>query len=58
MEPLDPAVFAGRDPEWREAWEERLDADSRRQVKSAIKDGSRLDDPALEPFLYGLMTAY
>ncbi len=55
MEPVDPAVFAGRDPQWRGAWEERLDADSRRQVTSAIKDGSRLDDPALEPFLYGLI---
>src|SRR5439155_152921 len=55
MEPVDPAVFAGHDPQWRGAWEERLDADSRRQVTSAIKDGSRLDDPALEPFLHGLI---
>src|SRR6266571_6233816 len=30
MEPVEPAVFVGRDPEWREAWEERLDAESRR----------------------------
>jgi len=51
MEPIDSAVFAGRDPEWREAWEE-LDAESRGRVTATIKDGSRLDDPVLEPFLY------
>jgi hypothetical protein len=54
MEPIDPAVFVGRDPEWREAWEE-LDAESRRRVTAVVTDGSRLDDPALEPFLYSLI---
>ena len=55
MEPVEAAVFAGRDPQWREAWEERLDAEGRRRVTGALKDGSRLDDPVLEPYLYGLI---
>jgi hypothetical protein len=55
MEPVDPAVFVGRDPQWREAWEERLDAEGRRRVRAAVTDGSRLDDAVLEPYVYGLI---
>jgi hypothetical protein len=55
VDPVDPDVFAGRDPAWREAWEELLDPESRKRVEDAIKGGDRLDDPALEPFVYGLI---
>ena len=55
MHPLDPDVFAGRDPAWREAWEELLDTESRKRVEDVIKNGDRLGDPALEPFVYGLI---
>jgi len=55
VDPVDPPVFAGRDPEWREAWEGRLDDESRRRVVFALKEGSRLEDPTLEPFVYGLI---
>ena len=56
MEPIDPAVFEGRDPAWREWWEERLDQRSRTRVEDAVKTGRRPDDPDLEPFVYGLIS--
>lgn len=55
MEPTDPRVFEGRDPAWREWWEERLDHDDRVRVENAVKDGTRVSDPRLEPFVYGLI---
>jgi hypothetical protein len=55
MEPIDPAVIEGRDPAWREWWEEHLDDTDRTRVESAVKDATRVSDPRLEPFVYGLI---
>jgi hypothetical protein len=55
VDPVDPDVFAGRDPAWRQAWEELLDAESRKRVEDAIKNDDKLDEPTLEPFVYGLI---
>ena len=52
---MDPEVFAGRDPAWRMAWENELDQPAREQVVRAIRDGARIADPSLEPFVYGLI---
>jgi hypothetical protein len=55
VEPIDPRVFEGRNPPWREWWEGRLDDEDRRRVERALNDGTRISDPRLEPFVYGLI---
>jgi hypothetical protein len=55
MSALSPDVFAGRDPAWREAWEEDLDVAQRQQVVNALRAGVRVQDEQLEPFVYGLV---
>lgn len=55
VEPIDPMVFEGRDPAWREWWEERLDAADRMQVEHAVRNATRVSDPRLEPFVWGLI---
>ena len=55
MNPVDPDVFAGRDPAWREAWEDGLDLPDREQIVKAVRVGARVADPELEPFVYGLI---
>lgn len=55
MRPVDPDVFVGRNPAWKEAWEEDLTDDQRRQVRRAVVRGRRLDDPKLAPYLSGLL---
>ena len=37
------------------AWEHDLDAARRQQVAQAVRDGTQIDDPTLEPFVYGLI---
>lgn len=44
----------GRNPWWREAWEE-LPAADREAVKRAWKQGTRVPDDRLLPFIYGLI---
>jgi hypothetical protein len=55
MEAVDAAVLEGRDPAWREWWEERLDQASRTRVENAVKYGKPLKEPSLQPFVYGLI---
>ena len=55
MNPVDPDVFAGRDPAWREAWEDGLDLPDREQIVKAVRVAARVVDPELEPFVYGLI---
>ena len=52
--PVDPDVFAGRDPAWRMTWE-ALKAEDRKQVSDAVRGGRRVDGRNLEPFVYGLI---
>ncbi len=53
--PVDPSVFQGRGPEWRLAWDERLTPAERAEVRRAVRRGARVDDPHLEPYVYGFM---
>jgi hypothetical protein len=55
VQPVDPQVFEGRDPWWRMAWEESLTAQERRRIRRAVRTGTRLNEPALEPVLIGLI---
>ncbi len=55
MEPVDPAVLEGRNPQWRESWEGRLSQSARTRVEEAVKHGRPLEDPQLEPFVRGLL---
>ena len=55
MDRMKPEVFAGRDPAWREAWEDDLDVDQRQQVVNALRTGARVQDERLGPFVYGLI---
>jgi hypothetical protein len=52
---LDPDVFVGRNPAWKEAWEEILSQGQRRQVRRAVMRGRSLDDSELAPFVMGLL---
>jgi hypothetical protein len=54
MDPVDPDVFAGRDPAWRMSWE-ALDPDARQRVSDAVAEGKRVGDTRLEPFVYGMI---
>jgi len=54
LDGIDPDVFIGRNPAWRQAWE-NLDARARMEVANAVKEGVRVSDPGLEPFVYGLI---
>jgi hypothetical protein len=53
MQPVDPRVLEGRNPWWKEAWEEALTPAERREVRRAIWQGRRVEDPRLLPFVYG-----
>ena len=55
MEPIDASVFEGRNPAWREWWENKLDEGARTQVEDAVRKGTGINDPSLEPFVYGLI---
>ena len=52
---VDPDVLAGRDPAWREAWEDRLTHKQRREIRRAVIRGRRLGDEELMPYLVGLL---
>ena len=44
MRAVDPDVMVGRNPAWKEAWEEDLNDEQRRQVRQAVRRGRRLDE--------------
>lgn len=55
MEPAAADIASGRDPAWREAWEERLDEPSRAMLLDALKNGAAVRDPNLAPYVAGLI---
>lgn len=55
MEPIDASVFEGRNPAWREWWENKLDEGARKHVEDAVRNGTGINDPNLEPFVYGMI---
>lgn len=50
---IHPEVLNGRNPWWREAWEE-LSPEERESIKRAFRSGERVPDGGL-PFAYGLL---
>jgi len=54
MDPVPAEVLEGRNPWWRQAWEE-LSAPDRHAVQQAWKTGTRVPDDRLLPFIYGLI---
>src|SRR6266511_4959646 len=55
MRAVDPEVLIGRDPAWKEAWEEHLTDEERREVRRAVTRGRTLDNAELAPYLMGLL---
>jgi hypothetical protein len=51
---MDDMIQQGRDPEWRLAFEDRLDGDARARVRRAVKNGQSVDDPEQAPIAVGL----
>lgn len=47
-------VLQGRSRDWRTAWLGGLGPEDRREVSRAIRQGRRLSDPRLAPFVFGL----
>ena len=54
METVPAQVLEGRNPWWREAWE-NLPASDQDAVKQAWRYGRRVSNDRLLPFIYGLM---
>jgi hypothetical protein len=54
VKPIHPEVFTGRNPWWREAWEDLPPSDSK-AVKDAMRRGTRVPEDRLLPFVYGLI---
>jgi hypothetical protein len=42
---MDDMIQQGRNPEWRLAFEDRLDDAARTRIRRAVKDGAGVDDP-------------
>jgi hypothetical protein len=42
---MDDRIRQGRDPEWRLAFEDRLDDAAQARVRRAVKNGARVSDP-------------
>ena len=42
---MDDRIQQGRDPEWRLAFEDRLDAAAQARVRRAVKSGAKIGDP-------------
>ena len=42
---MDDLIQQGRDPEWRLAFEDRLDDAARARIRRAVKNGRSVDDP-------------
>lgn len=53
MDSVDPAILRGTNPEWRVAWEGGLDAQDRARVQECVREGTKMPDPRLEPFVIG-----
>jgi hypothetical protein len=51
---MDDMIQQGRDPEWRLAFEDRLDDDARARIRRAVKNGQSVDDPDQAPIAVGL----
>jgi hypothetical protein len=47
-------VLQGRNPDWKIGWEEGLSAEDRQEVKRAVKQGGRVTDSRLAPFVFGV----
>jgi len=54
MRSTDALIRNGRNPPWRIAWG-GLDRKGRERVRGAFKDGTKIEDPALEPFAQGFL---
>ena len=54
MKPVRPEVLRGRNPWWREAWDELAPSD-RRAIQEAMRQGMRVPEDRLLPFVYGYM---
>ena len=55
MGAVDPEVFHGRNPWWREALEQNLHPEERRKVRTAVNWGRRVEERHLVPYVYGLI---
>ena len=51
---MDDKIQQGRDPEWRLAFEDRLDDAARVRVRRAVKNGSSVSDPDEAAIAVGL----
>jgi hypothetical protein len=51
---MDSVIQHGRAPEWRLAFEDRLDEAARARVRSAVKNGEGVDEPNQAPIAAGL----
>jgi hypothetical protein len=51
---MDSVIQQGRDPEWRLAFEDRLDEAARARVRSAVKNGECVDEPNRASIAAGL----
>jgi hypothetical protein len=47
-------VLQGRNPDWKMGWEEGLSPEDRQEVKRAVRQGRRLSDSRLAPFVFGM----
>jgi hypothetical protein len=47
-------VLQGRNPDWKIGWEEGLSAEDRREVQRAVRQGRRVADSRLAPFVFGM----
>jgi hypothetical protein len=54
MQSSDASIRDGRNPAWRIAWN-GLDEEARERIRAAFRTGTRLEDPALEPFAQGFL---
>lgn len=52
--PMDDRIQQGRDPEWRLAFEDRLDGAAQARVRRAVKDGASVSDPDEAAIAVGL----
>ena len=57
MDGIDPAILTGSDPGWRMAWEETLSAEERSRVQAYVREGTKMTDPKLQPFVVGYIGA-
>jgi hypothetical protein len=51
---MDDSIQQGRDPEWRLAFEDRLDDTARARIRRAVKNGESVGDPDLAAVAAGL----